>query len=119
MQLFPQSKLSHVPFGFFDHMALLVKLQTNAANPPIRKHRMFRFQAFWMRDPNCEDIISFSWDFLQWGTPMFWVTQKIKVVRVALLQWRGGSASRLIRFFNTKRELLTNLELEFHSNPAN
>ena len=34
MQLFPQSKLSHVSFGFSDHMALLVKLQTNPANPP-------------------------------------------------------------------------------------
>ncbi|XP_075662915.1 uncharacterized protein LOC142632377 [Castanea sativa] len=85
MQLFPQSKLPHVPFGFSDHMALFVKLQTDAVNPPIRKHRMFRFEAFWMRDPNCEDIIRSSWDFLQWGTLMFRVIQKIKAVRVALL----------------------------------
>ena len=28
IQMFPQSKLSHVPFGFSDHMALLVKLHT-------------------------------------------------------------------------------------------
>ncbi|XP_075649855.1 uncharacterized protein LOC142620359 [Castanea sativa] len=35
MQLFPQSKLSHVPFGFSDHMALLVKLQTDVATSPI------------------------------------------------------------------------------------
>ena len=74
VQLFPQSKLSHVPLGFSDHMALLVKLQTDAASPPIRKHGLFRFEAFWMRDPNCEAIIRSSWDSLQWATPMFRVT---------------------------------------------
>ena len=96
VQLFPQSKLSHVPFGFSDHMAMLVKLQTDAASPPIKKDKMFRFKAFWIRDPNCEDIIRSSWDSLQWGTPMFWVTQKIKAIRVALLQWGGGNAKGLI-----------------------
>ena len=96
VQLFPQSKLSHVPFGFSDHMAMLVKLQIDAASPPIKKDKMFRFKAFWIRDPNCEDIIRSSWDSLQWGTPMFWVTQKIKAIRVALLQWGGGNAKGLI-----------------------
>ena len=96
IQMFPQSKLSHVPFGFSVHMALLVKLHTEDVNPSIRKNRMFRFEAFWMRDPNCEEIIRTSWDSLQWGTPMFRVTQKIKAVRVALLQWGGGSARGLI-----------------------
>ena len=32
-------------------------------------------------DPNCEDIIMSSWDTLQWGTPMFRLTQKIKAVK--------------------------------------
>ena len=117
--MFPQSKLSHVPFGFSDHMALLVKLQTNAASPPIRKHKLFRFKAFWMHDPNCEAIIRSSWDSLQWGTPMFRVTQKIKAVKVALLQWGGSNAKGLIQSINTKRGLLTSLELECHSNPSN
>ena len=56
-------------------MALLVKLQIDAVSPPIKKDKVFRFEAFWMCDPNCEDIIRSSWDSLQWGTPMFWVTQ--------------------------------------------
>ena len=56
-------------------MALLVKLQIDAVSPPIKKDKVFRFEAFWMCDPNCEDIIGSSWDSLQWGTPMFWVTQ--------------------------------------------
>nr|POF22758.1 hypothetical protein CFP56_09735 [Quercus suber] len=100
-------------------MALLVKLQTEVASPPIRKHRMFRFEAFWMCDPNCEDIIKSSWDSLQWGTPIFRVTQKIKAIRVALLLWGGGNARGLIQSINTKRGLLTNLELECHLDPSN
>ena len=38
---------------------------------------------------------------------------------MAFLQWGGGNARGLIQSINTKRGLLTNLELEFHSNPSN
>ena len=38
---------------------------------------------------------------------------------MALLQWGGGKAKGLIQSINTKRGLLTSLELECHSNPSN
>ena len=50
---------------------------------------------------------------------MFRVTQKIKAVRVAFLQWGGGSARGLISSISTKRKLLANMELECHSDPTN
>ena len=119
LQLFPKTKLSHVPFGFSDHMALLVKLQTDTGSLTIKKHIMFQFKAFWMHDPNCKDIIRSSWDSLQWGTPMFRVMQKIKAIRVALLQWGGGNARGLTHSINIKRSLLTNLKLECQLDPSN
>ena len=60
LQFFPQSSLSHIPFGFSNHMALLVKVQITSQMKPTKKHKFFRFEAFWMRDPNCEDIIKSS-----------------------------------------------------------
>ena len=83
--LFPHSKMSHIPFGFSDHMALVVKLHTLDGNSSFKKRRLFQFKAFWMHDLNCEDIIRSSWDTLQWGTLMFQLTQKIKAVKLALL----------------------------------
>ena len=60
LQFFPQSSLSHIPFRFSDHMALMVKVQGTLEIKPTKKHRFFRFEAFWMRDPNYEDIIKSS-----------------------------------------------------------
>lgn len=80
---------------------------------------MFQFEAFWMHDLNCEDIIRNSWDSVQWSTPMFRVTQKKKAIRVALLQWGGGNARGLIQSINAKRTLLTSLELECQMDPSN
>ncbi|KAF3967409.1 hypothetical protein CMV_008590 [Castanea mollissima] len=45
---------------------------------------------------------------------MFRLTQKIKVVRVALLQWGGSNARGLIQSVSEKMNLLTSLELECH-----
>ena len=70
-------------------------------------------------DPNCEDIIMSSWDTLQWGTPMFRLTQKIKAVRVALFQWGGSNAREFIQSISEKRNLLTSLEFECQLDPSN
>ena len=85
VQLFPPSKLSHVPFGFSYHMALQMNSKQKLLVHPSENTKCLRFEVFWMHDPNCEDINRSSWNSLQWGTPMFRVTQKIKAVRVALL----------------------------------
>ena len=100
-------------------MALVAKLHASAGNSFVKKHRFFRFEAFWMCDPNYEDIIKSSWDTLQWGTPIFRLTQKIKAVRVALLQWGGSNARGLIQSILEERNLLTSLELECQSKPSN
>ena len=96
LDLFPNSKLFHIPFGFSDHLALLTDIK--GAVPVIargHKHRYFRFEALWTRMPECEEVIRSSWDTPQWGTPMYCISQKIKAVRVALLHWGGGNVRSL------------------------
>ena len=50
---------------------------------------------------------------------MFRVTQKMKAVRVALLQWGGGNARSLTQSISAKRNLLTSLEMDCPSDSAN
>ena len=97
----------------------MVKVQATPQIKPTKKHRFFRFEAFWMRDPNCEDFIRSSWDLFFWGTPMFKLTQKIKMVRMTLLQWGGGNARSLIKSIEVKRYLLANLETKCQAKPSN
>ena len=97
----------------------MVKVQATPQIKPTKKHRFFRFEALWMRDPNCEDFIRSSWDLFFWGTPMFKLTQKIKAVRMTLLQWGGGNARSLIKSIEVKRYLLANLETKCQAEPSN
>ena len=39
LSLFRYTKLTHIPFGFSDHMALLAKLQTSTSNPSVKKKK--------------------------------------------------------------------------------
>ena len=57
--------------------------------------------------------------FFFWGTPMFKLTQKIKAIRMALLQWGGGNARSLIKSIEVKRYLLAILETECQAKPSN
>ena len=50
---------------------------------------------------------------------MFELTQKIKSVRMALLQWGGGNARSLFKSIEVKRYLLANLEMECQVEPSN
>lgn len=48
---------------------------------------------------------------------MFRLTQKIKAIRVALLQWGNGNARGSIKSIKAKRNFLTSLELECQADP--
>lgn len=50
---------------------------------------------------------------------MYCLTQRIKVVQVALLQWGEGNVRGLFKSIAAKRKLLSSLEMDCHSNPSN
>ena len=50
---------------------------------------------------------------------MLKLTQKIKAIRMALLQWGGGNARSLIKSIEVKRYLLAILETECQAKPSN
>ncbi|KAF3946792.1 hypothetical protein CMV_026980 [Castanea mollissima] len=78
------------------HLALLTEVKASSPIiPRAPKHSFFRFEAFWTRNADCEAVIRSSWDIPQWGTPMYRLSQKIKAVRVALLQWGGRNVRGL------------------------
>lgn len=58
--MFCRSKLFHIVSSTFDHSILLLK----ATNPPQRNYRRakhFRFEAMWLRDKACSEIVQEAW----------------------------------------------------------
>lgn len=47
-----------------------------------------RFEKCWTKNEDCKKIFRRAWSHTAVGIPMFYVTEKIKAVRVALLMWR-------------------------------
>lgn len=54
--MFPHAKLLHIASSTSDHSILLLK----ATNPPrqkLRKSKLFRFEAMWLRDEACSEVV--------------------------------------------------------------
>lgn len=52
-----------MPYGFFDHLALLIEIKaTVSIISRAYKHRFFQFKALWTRIPECEGVIRSSWE---------------------------------------------------------
>lgn len=50
---------------------------------------------------------------------MYRLTQRIKAVQVALLQWGEGNVRGLFKSIAAKKKLLSSLEMDCHFNPSN
>lgn len=58
--MFPSSKLFHIASSTFDHSILLLKA-TNPLRRKYRKAKLFRFEAMWLRDEACSEIVQEAW----------------------------------------------------------
>jgi len=58
--MFPRTKLFHIASSTSDHSILLLK----ASNPSLQKFRrskIFRFEAMWLRDEACSEVVQDAW----------------------------------------------------------
>ncbi|EPS64876.1 hypothetical protein M569_09903, partial [Genlisea aurea] len=81
LQLFPNTRTMHLPFGGSDHAPLWV--QFSHASPPAKSFgaRRFRFEARWMMLPGCETTIRGAWSHQQN------LQRKLGSTRISLLKW--------------------------------
>ncbi|XVF46863.1 hypothetical protein PTKIN_Ptkin03bG0062400 [Pterospermum kingtungense] len=95
--------LYNFPVKDSDHGALLIS--TEEMPPFIR--RIYRFEAMWLTDKDCEKVVEASWKNNYTGSPSFILVQKLKETKVALKIWNKNFFGNI---FVRKKKLQTQLQ---------
>ncbi|KAK3230032.1 hypothetical protein Dsin_001913 [Dipteronia sinensis] len=59
--VFPNAKVVHLGYNFSDHIPILLKLDYEDKREWVKGCRGFRFEHFWLKDDDCEDIVKEVW----------------------------------------------------------
>ncbi|KAL0415785.1 UNVERIFIED_CONTAM: hypothetical protein Slati_3410400, partial [Sesamum latifolium] len=57
--VFPETRVRHIPSLQSDHSAILV--ETVHDQQLVQKKKRFRFEAMWLRSPDCEEVVRKHW----------------------------------------------------------
>uniref|UniRef100_A0A2N9FBI7 Reverse transcriptase domain-containing protein n=1 Tax=Fagus sylvatica TaxID=28930 RepID=A0A2N9FBI7_FAGSY len=107
---FNASTVFHLPCSRSDHVLLLVQVAQHGC-PPRRRKRLHRFEDKWVLHPECEAVVEAAWKKeVTRGSPMYMVCEKIKAVRMALVEWGARVYGRPKAVLLEKLQLLENLK---------
>lgn len=79
----PDRCVHHEPCVGFDHCPLFFIIEPNSG----RKKSIFKFEAKWLEEPDCKEVICATWDTPTYGPPCKQWCEKLKKCQVALKQW--------------------------------
>ena len=58
---FVGAEVHHVPMSTSDHSLLALRLPKQEEDRNHKGQRMFRFEAMWLRDPQCDEVVQVAW----------------------------------------------------------
>ncbi|XP_065631679.1 uncharacterized protein LOC136068452 [Quercus suber] len=67
---FPTGRIKHLNCFTSDHRPILLSLEAGGEHKKWNR-KPFRFEAMWVSDSGCRDVITRAWDCTPEGTPMF------------------------------------------------
>ena len=70
------------------------------------RQKPFRFEAMWVEDPGCKEIITRAWDCTLKGTPMYAATTKLKRCKKYLKAWSWDHFGNVLRQIKLVKEKL-------------
>ena len=109
LTLFGFKEATHIPTSKSDHLAIQVDFHKFASQKPKRKS-LFRFEEKWSYKPECEQVIATAWQTAQLtGSPMFQVTEKIKLCRQALMKGCGTTFGSVKKQLDRKKSEVEHL----------
>ncbi|KAL0446010.1 UNVERIFIED_CONTAM: hypothetical protein Slati_1728900, partial [Sesamum latifolium] len=85
--LFPSAQVSHLSSTYSDHYPLLVELAPRPQPQHFTHNRPWRFEAFWVKSTECEEIIRESWNTSRASSLNQDLWQNLESCRLGLLTW--------------------------------
>ncbi|KAK4421993.1 hypothetical protein Salat_2150000 [Sesamum alatum] len=67
-ELFPAARVLNLPTVYSDHTPILIQLKFRSNSDGPNTQRVFRFEAFWTRSAECDQIVSDVWSQPSTGT---------------------------------------------------
>ncbi|KAK9984532.1 hypothetical protein SO802_034057 [Lithocarpus litseifolius] len=107
MQIPPLKDKGIIPLK--GHRPILLSLDENAEHQRWRR-KPFCFEAMWVEDPGCKEIITRAWDCTPDGTPMYAVTTKLKRCKKHLKAWSQDHFGNVLRQIKLVKEKLWKAE---------
>jgi hypothetical protein len=91
LHLFPNALVYHLPAVESDHTPMILSTSGTYNHLP----KPFRFEAFWIRDPSCIDVVVNAWDTSWAGTPAFVLCSKWRNTKKAFIIWNRDHFGRI------------------------
>ncbi|KAL0450879.1 UNVERIFIED_CONTAM: hypothetical protein Slati_1644300 [Sesamum latifolium] len=85
--LFPASKVNHVSSPYSDHAPLVIELRPQAACVVQKSQKIFRFEASWLQEADCEALVTSAWTVPAGSHPKNVLVDKISTVCARLSRW--------------------------------
>ncbi|XP_026398677.1 uncharacterized protein LOC113294495 [Papaver somniferum] len=100
---YPDSKVIHLPFLGSDHCPLLLITESNVIKPG----NVWKFYKCWLRDPNCSELISDTWDSSLGNEN---ITQNLSKSRRNLSKWNREHFGRINFHLRQLQQNLSDLQ---------
>uniref|UniRef100_A0A803P929 Uncharacterized protein n=1 Tax=Cannabis sativa TaxID=3483 RepID=A0A803P929_CANSA len=109
--------LKHLDFYSSDHRALLVSVVLNNQEAPPRFKSRFHFEKLWLREPECEAIISNCWKQTTDLTTNT-LLQNIAATSSELQSWHHQKFGDLPRKIKSSHSVVQNLQDSYDTSPS-
>ena len=106
-ELYPEARVYHRSMSISDQCLLYLTLKNIHPRKPIKKR--FQFEAMWMREEGCKEVVEGPWDPYRGGLG-YSIMDRLKRCQVSLQGWNWSAFGNVNKVLKQKQERLQFLE---------
>ena len=106
-ELYPEARVYHRSMSISDQCLLYLTLKNIHPRKPIKKR--FQFEAMWMREEGCKEVVEGPWDPYRGGLG-YNIMDRLKRCQVSLQGWNWSAFGNVNKVLKQKQERLQFLE---------
>ncbi|XP_027171719.1 uncharacterized protein LOC113771332 [Coffea eugenioides] len=113
LSFLPNTSVQHLNRATSDHSPLLVTLQPANSSVP----KSFKFQTFWISDPDFLSVVQSNWELPTQGYGMYRLAFKLKQLKACLRQWNKHCFGDIFQIAWQREIEVQQKEVLYEANP--